>query len=232
MYACFAAWQFLGDGWLFNIGYYFSSFLVPTLLLPCGRGGGAGRRGRLSIGGRLSRVACAVAVLTPVAWIYESDSATCVATSYGADSYIAMFVVMGLALVLAAFVRVPRFRAIGAAAVADSDSSPRLTASTRACTTLGFGSSDTRTGGLYVVGQKLIAHMRANGYEKELPRTWYDGEHVASGIGSIQSLYYYAFTHLDVAMPTINDDIPRRAWRERSSLIALSFSARTAVQGR
>ena len=32
LYAAFAAWQFLGHGWLFNLTYYFSSFLVPTLL--------------------------------------------------------------------------------------------------------------------------------------------------------------------------------------------------------
>ena len=31
-YGAFAAWQFLGDGWLFNITYYFDSFLVPTFL--------------------------------------------------------------------------------------------------------------------------------------------------------------------------------------------------------
>ena len=30
--SAFALWQFLGDGWLFNLAYYFSSFLVPTLL--------------------------------------------------------------------------------------------------------------------------------------------------------------------------------------------------------
>ena len=31
VFVSFAFWQFLGDGWLFNIDYYFSSFLVPTM---------------------------------------------------------------------------------------------------------------------------------------------------------------------------------------------------------
>ena len=76
-------------------------------------------------------------------------------------------------------------------------------------------SSDPRTGGLYDVGQKLIGHLRANGYRKELPRIWYDGTDVTSGIGSIQSLYYYAFTYLDTLMPSVNDTFRYRmaVWR-------------------
>ena len=72
-------------------------------------------------------------------------------------------------------------------------------------TTLSYGASDPRTGGLYDVGQNLIGYMRANGYGKTLPRIWYDGSDAASGTGSIQSLYYYAYTYLDIGMPAISD---------------------------
>ena len=80
---------------------------------------------------------------------------------------------------------------------------------------MSYGASDPRTGGLYDVGQKLIGYLRANGYGKTLPLIWYDGTDVASGIGSIQSLYYYAFTYLDTRMPAVNGTFRYRmaVWR-------------------
>jgi hypothetical protein len=111
---------------------------------------------------------------------------------------------MGVATLLAALARVPRLRAIGAAAVVAAFFAAAYGVDA-SYTTLSNGGSDPRTGALYDVGQRVIGHLRANGYEKTLPRIWYDASDVASGIGSIQSLYYYAFTYLDVAMPAIND---------------------------
>ena len=213
-YVGFALWQFLGDGWLFNIGYYFSSFLVPTLLCLTAAASvlvGAQSLSRRSI---LIGVFSTIAVLGPVVWIYRSDSGLRVATGYRDDSYIATLVAMGVALLLALLVRVPRLRAIGAAAVVTAffavayglDSS---------LVSQSYGTSDPRTGGLYDVGDKMIGHLRANGYERKLPRFWYDGSDVASGIGSIQSLYYYAFTFIDTGMPAVNETFRSRmaAWR-------------------
>lgn len=213
-YVGFVLWQFLGDGWLFNLGYYFSSFLVPTLLCLTAAASvliGAQSLSRRSI---LIGVLSTVAVLGPVVWIYRSDSGLRVATGYRDDSYIATFVAMGVALLLALLARVPRLRAIGAAAVVTAffavayglDSS---------LVSQAYGTSDPRTGGLYDVGDKMIRHLRANGYERELPRFWYDGSNVASGIGSIQSLYYYAFTLIDGGMPVVNETFRSRmaAWR-------------------
>jgi hypothetical protein len=213
-YGVFAAWQFLGDGWLFNLGYYFDSFLMPTLLCLTAAaavilGLESVNRTSLAIGS-----ASALAVLIPVVWIYRSDSGVRIATGYRDDSYVATFVVMGVALLLAALVRVPRLRAVGAAAVVAAffafaygvDSSQA---------TFSNGASDPRSGGLYDVGQKLIRHLRSNGYDETLPRFWYDGTDVASGIGSIQSLYYYAFTFLDYGMPSVNETFRFRmaAWQ-------------------
>jgi len=213
-YAAFAAWQFLGEGWLFNLGYYFSSFLVPTLLCLSAAAAvlvGAGGVTRRLI---LVATACAVAVLAPVVWIYRTDSPVRVATGYGDDSYVGMFVVMGVALVLGLLVRLPRLRAFGAAAVAAAFFAVAYGVDA-SVVTLSYGTSDPRTGGLYDVGQKLIAYLRANGYEQTLPRIWYDASNTESGIGSIQSLYYYAFTYLDVAMPAVTDTFRSRmtVWR-------------------
>ena len=191
LYGAFAAWQFLGHGWLFNLTYYFSSFLVPTLLCLTAAaavliGARAVSRRSLFIG-----IASALAVLGPVVWIYRTDSGLRTATAYRDDSYIAVFVIMGVAILLAALARVPRLRAIAAAAVVTAFLAAAYGVDA-SYTTLSFGASDPRTGGLYDVGQNLIGYLRANGYGKTLPLIWYDGSDVASGTGSIQSLYYYA----------------------------------------
>jgi hypothetical protein len=216
VYGAFAAWQFLGDGWLFNLTYYFSSFLVPTLLcLTAAAAVLLGAEG-LSQRSLLVGAACAVAVLGPVVWVYRTDSGVRAATGYRDDSYIVMFVVMGVALLLAISARVPRLRAAGAAAVVAAYFAGAYGVNT-SYANLTFGTSDSRTGGLYEVGQKLIVHLRASGYKNALPNIWYDGSNVSSGIGSIQSLYYYAFTFLDTGMPVVGDTFRFRmaVWRPK-----------------
>jgi hypothetical protein len=214
LYGGFAAWQFLGEGWFFNLTYYFSSFLVPTFF--CLSAAAAVLIGRRAPSRRslIVGIGCAVAILAPVVWIYRTDSGLRTATTYRDDSYVAMFVVMGVAIFLAAIARVPRLRAAGAAAVVAGFFAAAYGVDA-SYTTLSYGTSDPRTGGLYVVGQKLIDHLRAQGYDEELPRIWYDASDVTSGIGSVQSLYYYAFTYLDVAMPSINETFRSRmtAWQ-------------------
>jgi hypothetical protein len=203
-YGAFAAWQFLSDGWLFNLTYYFSSFLMPTIL--CLTAAGAVLIGAHRLSGRsiLVGILCAVAVLGPVVWIYRTDSGLRTATGYRDDSYIAMFVVMAVALLLVVLARVPRLRAIGAAAVIAGFFAVAYGVNA-SNTVFAYGASDPRTGGLYDVGQQLIGYLHANGYEKGLPRFWYDASNVESGVGSIQSLYYYGFTYVDIAMPKITN---------------------------
>jgi hypothetical protein len=231
-YVSFAAWQFLGSGWLFNLTYYFSSFLVPTILCLTAAAAvliGAPAVSRRSI---LIGVASTVAVLGPVVWIYRSDSALHAATGYGDDSYVAMFVVMGAAILLAALAQVPRLRALAAATVVTAFFAVAYGVDASS-TVLSYGASDPRTGGLYQVGQKLIGYLRANGYAKTLPRIWYDGTDVASGIGSIQSLYYYALTYADVSMPVITDPFRYRlsVWRP-NRIVLLCADARCKGAGR
>ena len=203
-YGAFAVWQYLGDGWLFNLSYYFSSFLVPTLL--CLTAAAAVLIGAESVSRRsiLAGIACAVAVLAPVVWIYGSDSPLRVASGYGDEPYVATFVVMGVALLLAVAARMPRLRAIGAVAVAAAFLAVSYGVDASR-STLSYGTSDPRTGALYDLGQELVGHLRASGYESDIPVTWYDGSDVASGIGSIQSLYYYAITFADTEMPAVTE---------------------------
>jgi hypothetical protein len=214
-YAAFAAWQFLGDGWILNYTFYFSSFLVPTLL--CLTAAAAVVIGRVptrrSI---LVGITSAVAVLAPIVWIYRTDSPLRIGGTYGDDAYLAMFLLMGVAILLAILAAVPRLRAIGAGAVVAAFLAAAYGVDA-SYATYQSGASDPRTGGLYDVGQKLIGNLRANGYDKALPRLWYDGSDVASGIGSIQSLYYYAFTYLDTRMPATDETFRFRMtmWRPK-----------------
>jgi hypothetical protein len=216
VYGAFAAWQFLGDGWLFNLGYYFSSFLIPTLLCLTAAAAVLLGTQRLSTRSLLVGAACVVAVLAPVVWVYRTDSGLRAATGYRDDAYIVMFVVMGVALLLAISARVPRLRAAGAAAVVAAYFAAAYGVDA-SYANLSGGTSDPRTGGLYDVGQQLIGHLRASGYKNKLPNIWYDASNVSSGIGSIQSLYYYAYTFLDTGMPVVGDTFRFRmaVWRPK-----------------
>jgi hypothetical protein len=232
-YFVFAAWQFLGSGWLFNLTYYFSSFLVPTLL--CLSAAAAVLIGEQAWSRRslLTGIACVVGILWPIVWIYRSDSGLRTATAYRDDSYIAMFVAMSIAILLAALARIPSLRRLAAAAIATAFFAAAYGVDA-SYTNLSYGASDPRTGSLYDVGQKLVRHLRQNGYEKTLPRIWYDASDVASGIGSIQSLYYYAFTYLDTAMPALNQTFRWRmdAWRpERIVLLCTDPGCEGAATG-
>jgi hypothetical protein len=205
----FTMWQFLGSGWLFNLAYYFSSFLIPTLFCLAAAtavlvGVRAGLLLSLCVG-----AACAVAVLGPVVWIYRSDSSLRVASGYRDDSYVATFAAMAVALLLVAIARIPAVRIAAAAAVAAAFFAAAYgVASSYA--TLAFGVSDQRTGGLYDVGQQLIDHLRANGYRDKLPLFWFDMTEQGGAVMSIQSLYFYGYTHVDSSMPTIGETFRAR----------------------
>jgi hypothetical protein len=225
-----ALWQFLGHGWLFNLGYYFSSFLVPTMLCVASAVAvlvgvqGLSRRSILIV------AVCALAILGPVIWIYEGDSFLRSASGYGDGAYIASFVAMGAAILLAILVRVPRGRMVGAAAATAALFAVAYGVDASG-TTLAFGASDPRTGGLYDVGQKLIIYLRENGYEKKLPYFWYDVKEQAGAIGSVQSLYYYGYTYVDVAMPAINEMFRSRIVQLRPEGLVLLCADRQCEGG-
>jgi hypothetical protein len=199
-----ALWQFLSDGWVFNIEYYFSSFLVPTLVCLVASAAVLLGTERLSFRSAPIVAAAAIAVIGSDVWIYRSDSVLRVARSYLDGRYITAFVAIGLALVLSLLASLRRVRALSAAAVIASVFAVSFGVDASG-QTLQYGGSDPRTGSLYDVGQRLISVLRANGYERELPYFWYDGEAEDGALGSVQSLYYYSWTQIGITMPRIDD---------------------------
>jgi hypothetical protein len=199
-----ALWQFLSDGWVFNYGYYFSSFLVPTLV--CLAASAAVLLGAEPLSFRRVPIvaASAIAVIGSDVWVYRGDSLLRVPRSYLDGPYVAAFIAIGLALVLSLLAGFRRVRAFSAAAVIASvfAVSYGVDASGQ---TLQYGASDPRTGSLYEVGQRLISVLRANGYERKLPYFWYDNEDEGGALGSVQSLYYYSWTQIGLTMPRIDD---------------------------
>jgi hypothetical protein len=209
-FVVFSLWQFAGSGWLLNVTYYFSSFLVPTLLcLAAAVGVLVGTRTTVRTLALVSG-ACALAVLAPLVWVYGSDSPLRVAADYGDDAYVALAVAMGLAIALVVLlVRVPRIKAavVAAVTIAFFASAYGVDASNA---TFAFAVSDHRTGPVYDVGQQLIHYLRDHGYEEQLPYFWYDGLEQAYAIGSIQSLYYSGYTFVDSAMPKVGETFRSR----------------------
>jgi hypothetical protein len=225
-FGVFAAWQFLGDGWLLNIVYYFSSFLVPTILCFAAAAGlllgpALTRRGSLAIFG-----ACAVAVIGPMLWIYRTDAVDRIASDYGDAAYVSALGAMVVAALLASVAPWPRFRIAGAAAVAVAAFAIALSLDASE-PTFTNGASDGRTGALYDVGQQLVQYLSRHGYSDRLPTFWYDANDGAGGIGAIQSLYFYAYTYADIRMPDITPDFrSRMSLFEPDQLVVLCTTTR------
>jgi hypothetical protein len=219
-YVAFAAWQFGGTGWVLQLGYYFSSFLLPTLL--CLTAAIA-----VVIGVRpISRHALLLiglgtaATFLPVAWIYRSDVYARVATGYGSVPYLATIGLLGAALVVAILSRTTRVGAVAVLATVVALGSTSYAVASSAYTFNQYA-SDPATGDLYDVGQELIDFLRANGFSEEQPVFWYDDERrFGRDLMAIQSLYYYAYTFAGVDMALVDD-----AFRQRMQ----SFGANSLV---
>jgi len=203
-FAVLALWQFLSDGWVFNYGYYFSSFLVPTTL--CLAASAAVLLGAEPLSSRAAPIvaAAAVVVIGSDVWIYRGDSASRVARHFSDGPYVATFLAIGLALVLVLLASLRRVRAVAVAALTAAVFAVSFGIDASSAT-FADGASDPRTGSLYDDGQQLISLLRANGYEKKLPYFWYDVGAERGALASVQSLYYYSWTQIGLAMPRIDD---------------------------
>src|SRR4051812_23053776 len=69
--------------------------------------------------------------------------------------------------------------------------------------------TNAENGSVYDVGMQLTAFMRKRGFQRELPYFWYSTND-ALEIRDLQSLYYFSYTYLGVAMPRIDDDFLMR----------------------
>jgi hypothetical protein len=205
-FCAFALWQFAGTGWVFGLAYYFSSFLPPTLFCLTASYAALIGRPRLSVRSARLVALAAVATLAPVVMIYRTDSAANVAEGYGSTPYLIAFAAMVIAAVLVILARMPRMRAVSAAAAialvlaasyaVDSSSGTAVDAQ-----------SDPDTVGMYLVGQDLIRYLHESGFAGiDIPYFWYDAAAAPGVYGSIQSLYYSGFTYIGLTMPTVDKD--------------------------
>lgn len=212
-FASVSLWEFVGSGWVFEYGYYFNSFLLPTILCLAGSvrallGPDAGENPSWSSRAGVVAVAAA-AVLGPILWIYRSDSFARVAHGVLHGAYLATLVFMGVALCVAFVALIRRSTSFGAVAVffALLAASQGIDASNATYLNV---ASDPRAGPEYRIGSKLVRYLRHVGYNTELPYFWYDDTERNYQYRGFQSLYYYAFTYVDVSMPKIGADFRAR----------------------
>jgi hypothetical protein len=220
----FALWQFLGPGWLFNVVYYFSSFLIPTLLCITAAVAVLVPIRTLSARSTAAVILCAAATLAPLVWIYRSDAAKRIANGYGSDPYLTTFVLMATALLLVAVGCRTRIRAATfiASLAALAGASQAVASSV---STFNLAQSEPTSGDVYNAGQKLIHLLHADGFDRKLPYFWYDVA-APAGVGSLQSLYYYGYTYIGIGMPKIDADFRYRMKLYRpESLVLLCETA-------
>jgi hypothetical protein len=216
----FAFYEFAGTGWFFEYSFYFSSFLVPTYLSLS-----ASIAVLLGVRPITRRAipllcACAAAVLLPLAVIYRSDSFAHVANGYWSRPYVVATGAMALAIVLVLTAEIARVRAASAMAAVVAVFAVSQAVDSSLHTRL-LGASDERTGDVYSLSQELVDHLKQNGYGDGIPYFWYSGAAREHAFVSLQSLYYYSYTYIGVAMPKIDADFRFRMQLYRPSRLVL-----------
>lgn len=208
-FAGIALWEFAGTGWIFELSYYFSSFVVPSVFCVTGCVAGLLE----GIKGMASRVLAlalaAIAVLVPLLWFYRSDSPLRAAHGVWHGAYLTTLVIMVIGVVLALVVWITRSRlaCVATVAIAVLGVSYGVDASQGV---LVDATSDSRTPGLYDVGQKTIRYLNTHGFSDQLPTFWYDVKYENSLYGSLQSLYYYGYTYVANELPKIDETFRSR----------------------
>ena len=226
VFTAFAAWQFLGDGWLLNLGYYFSSFLVPTIF--CFSAAVRVLLGPTIAVGRAIAIfaVCAICCTGPVIWIYRRDSFGRIASDYGDIAFVVVLVAIAAAVLLAGASRRETLRPAGAAAVAVAVFAIAMGIDASE-TTFAFGASDRRTGGLYDVSHQTVDYLSRHGKPGRLPTFWYDSSDGEGVLDSIQSMYFWAYTRVDGRMPHVTPAFRSQMQRvEPDELVLLCTTTR------
>jgi hypothetical protein len=205
---------------VFELSYYFSSFIPPIVLcLAAAFGVAAERLGTKWQWAVLG--AASAGTLAPVAVVYRRDLLKWLANGFGPSSsyrYVA-YAVIASGITAAIWRLRPRaapllcFAAAVAAAASFAYSTSQGTWSEMA--------SDGETGDLYALGQSLIGYLHQHGYRDRLPYFWYDANAQRYGYGSLQSLYYYAYTYVGLTMPKIDADFRERLANFKTDRIVL-----------
>ena len=214
------------NGRFFEYSFYFSSFLVPTYLCLAAAVG-------VLLGVRpITRravpliCACATATLVPLVVIYRSDSLARVADGYWSWPYVVATGAMVLAILLVLIARIARLRTVGALAVVSAVFAVSQSVDASLLTGL-LGRSDSRTGNAYTLGQEFVSYLKRNGYDHDTPYFWYSGAEREGAFVSLQSLYYYSYTYIGVAMPAVDADFRfRMGLYQPKKLVLLCADAR------
>jgi hypothetical protein len=229
LFTIFAVWQFASTGWLFQLAYYWSSFLIPSLVCLAAvvatlYEAGAFTRRQIALGAVLT----GVAVLIPLVWIYASDSSRRVADGFTRGAYLYMFVAMAIALFLVIAWRIARTRIAVLFAIAIAFFAFTYGIST-SFGTFPNSASAGDTGDLSALGQKLIDHLHKRGYVEpdNLPYFWFDVADPVEPLASLQALYFWDYTRLGMSMPLVDADFRRRIAEFRPAKLVLLCSDRT-----
>ena len=220
VFSGFAVWEFAGTGWFFQYSFYFSSFLAPTYLcLSASIAVLLGVR-PITIRSLVLVFACATAVLLPLVVVYRSDSFAHVADGYWSRPYAAATGAMILGIILVLVARLARLRAVGALAAVIAVFAVSQAVDASLLTRL-HATSDSRTGDVYSLGQRLIGHLKQNGYREPVPYFWYNSADREQAFVSLQSLYYYSYTYAGLLMPRIDSEFRFRMQLYRPQRLVL-----------
>jgi hypothetical protein len=230
-FAVFALWEFASTGWVFEIPYYWTSFLPMTVICLVATGTALIQSGAARSRYRLLTVALGTtAVVVPLAWIYGVDSLRLVANGIGHGTYLATLIVMAAALLLVAV-----WRIVGAPSLVVAATVAALFAFALG-TSASYGafteaSSDPTAGDLYTLGHNLTDHLHALGYTApdQVPYFWISSSAPQEGL---QALYFWDYTQVGGAMPTVDKEMRQRMSLYRPSrLILLCPDGLTCYRG-
>jgi hypothetical protein len=214
-FAVFALWEFAGTGWIFAYSFYWSSFLPVTVICLAATATALIQSGAARSRYRLLTVALGTtAVVVPLAWIYGADSLRWVANGIGHGTYLATLIVMAVALVLVGVWRIVGVPSLVVAATVTALFAFALGTSTSAGT-FQYAAHDPTSGDAYTLGHELIEHLQALGYRApdQVPYFWINDADPAAPQGWLQSLYFFEYTQIGLAMPTVD-----KAVRQNMSL--------------
>jgi hypothetical protein len=215
-------WEFLAGGNVLELTYYFSYFALSIALTMASVAAllaGLVRSRRAAEAGVAA--AATIAAVVGLALIYRSERAD---WTGWAGSRIS-FVLIGVAAVLLIVFAVTRRTPLGTAAAVASVGAVAVAshfAINSSNGTFVFSYSAPNNRGLYHAALDQLAFVkRSTARDESLPTFWYAPQGHPDLI-SIQSMYYWAFTQLDLALPKVTPTVRQRLdWFKPPTIVML-----------